>query len=78
MSKYTGNGHTARSPADLQAAKRAWRRLPPHVLAATILQMQRSATRQHLSEQEWRRLDRMRRRYQALQKELAATEGRTP
>ena len=68
MSKYTSNGHTTRSPA--------WRRLPPDVLAATILQMQRSATRQHLSEHEWRRLDRMRRRYQALQKELAATEGR--
>jgi hypothetical protein len=50
----------------------SWRRLPPDALAAAILQVQRSAVRTHLPEREWRRLDRMRRRYEELRKELTA------
>ena len=41
---------------------KTWRQLPPDALAAAILQEQRSAVRKHLSEREWRRLDRMRKR----------------
>ena len=47
-----------------------WRRLPLSELADQILQIQRTAVHQHLSVQEWRMLDRMRRRRDALQKEL--------
>jgi hypothetical protein len=47
-----------------------WRRLPRSELADRILQLQRTAAHRHLSVQEWRRLDRMRRRHAALQKEL--------
>jgi hypothetical protein len=45
-----------------------WRRLPPDDLAAAILQVQRGAIHKHLSEQEWRRLDRMRDRLAGLRK----------
>ena len=45
-----------------------WRRLPPSELADQILQIKRTAVHQHLSVQEWRMLDRMRRRLAALQK----------
>jgi hypothetical protein len=47
-----------------------WRRLPLSELADQILQIQRTAAHRHLSVQEWRMLDRMRRRRAALQKEL--------
>src|SRR5215472_15859753 len=46
------------------------RHLPPTELADRILQIQRTAAHRHLSVQEWRTLDRMRRRNAALQKEL--------
>jgi hypothetical protein len=45
-----------------------WRQLPLDALAAAILQGQRSAVRKHLSEREWRRLDRMRKRLAELRK----------
>jgi hypothetical protein len=45
-----------------------WRQLPLDALAAAILQGQRSAVRKHLSEREWRRLDRMRKRFAELRK----------
>ena len=47
-----------------------WRRLPLSELADRILQIRRTATHRHLKEQEWRMLDRMRRRCAALEKEL--------
>jgi hypothetical protein len=50
--------------------KTHWRGLPPSELADQILQILRTAAHRHLSEQEWRTLDRMRRRHAALQKEL--------
>jgi tRNA A37 methylthiotransferase MiaB len=49
--------------------KTHWRDLPPSELADQILQIRRTAPHRHLSVQEWRTLDRMRRRHAALQKE---------
>jgi hypothetical protein len=46
-----------------------WRQLPPSELADRILQIQRTAVHRHLNVQQWRTLDRMRRRHAALQKE---------
>jgi hypothetical protein len=43
-----------------------WRKLPLAELEALINETRRSAVRQHLSEAEWRRLDRMRKRARAL------------
>jgi hypothetical protein len=43
-----------------------WRQLPLDALAAAILQEQRGAVRKHRSEREWRRLDRMRKRFAEL------------
>jgi hypothetical protein len=37
-----------------------WQQLSPSELADRILQIQRTAVHRHLSEQEWRMLDRMR------------------
>ena len=45
-----------------------WRRLPLSELADQILQIRRTTAHRHLSEPEWRMLDRMRRRLAALQK----------
>jgi len=45
-----------------------WRHLPPSELADQILQIRRTTAHRHLSEPEWRMLDRMRRRLAALQK----------
>ena len=46
-----------------------WRRLSLSELEDQILQIQRTIAHRHLSVQEWRTLDRMRRRHAALQKE---------
>jgi ParB-like chromosome segregation protein Spo0J len=50
----------------------SWQQLPPDALEAEILKMRRRAVREHLPEREWKRLDRMRQRHAALQKELSA------
>jgi hypothetical protein len=52
-------------------APAGWRQPPPDALEAAILEMRRRAVREHLPEREWGRLDRMRKRYAALQKELS-------
>jgi hypothetical protein len=49
-----------------------WRKLPLSQLESHILQVQRSAVRQHLSVAEWAMLDRMRKRAEALRKEAVA------
>jgi hypothetical protein len=59
-----------------QFATTNWRRRPLSELADEILQILRTAEHQHFSEQEWRILDRMRRRCAALQKELGHGVGR--
>jgi hypothetical protein len=50
---------------------KGWRRLPLPDLKALILEVQRSAVRQHLPVAEWRRLDHMRERADAMEKEGA-------
>ena len=55
---------------------KTWRQLPLDALAAAILQEQRSAVRKHLSEREWRRLDRMRKRLAELSSPKPLSEVR--
>jgi len=65
MSKSTKINSTGTAPRQTHR-----RRLPPSELADLILQIRRTAAHRHLSVQEWRMLDRMRRRCAALEKEL--------
>jgi hypothetical protein len=62
-----------RAPARKAPRQTHWRRLPLSELADQILQIQRTAAHRHLSDREWRMLDRMRRRRAALQKESMDT-----
>jgi hypothetical protein len=50
-----------------------WRRLSLSELEDQILQILRTAAHRHLSDREWRMLDRMRRRRAALQRESMDT-----
>lgn len=54
-----------------------WRKLPPAELEALINKIRRSAVERHLSAAEWRQLDRMRKRYLALQKQEIALGARS-
>jgi hypothetical protein len=52
-----------------QATMRGWRRLPPADLETLIVRFRREAVRRHLSDAEWRLVDRMRKRAAALRKD---------
>ena len=62
-----------RAPARKAPRQTHWLQLPPSELAHLILQIRHTAVHRHLSVQEWRMLDRMRRRLAALQKESMDT-----